>query len=687
MVLKCNNMPEHATTVRSRSASFLHPAKKEASPFFAPVTVQPKLTVSAADDVYEREADATADKVMRMTNESISPAGPAPVVIQRKCAACEQEEHDIHRKETAASVPVRVSGAVHQTLQSAGVPLDTGTRTFMETRFGHNFSGVQVHTNSLAGQSAADINARAYTHGRHIVFADGQYQPHTQAGKQLLAHELTHVVQQGATGTSNVQRAPAADEGATCEEPLPPAAEWSGNTTLNAIRAEETGDNTVLVRRGQTGEPVQLVQQALRSWGCEELNTDLLPQFGADASFGAETESAVRNFQGNQDIAQDGLVGPVTLSRLDAFVGFGSIPEFPDQDCKVVPPDAPRSVIQSLADKGFALSSETAPSSTPAEESAFSAGMAGIPIFCQLKKPGGGGKSAPGLCSGKAQHVVKMGNATFALCDFIDGSRRQAGAIPTPSPGNQAGFVEMRALSLALFGTVQASLPNSGPGSAETDWEHGFTQTVQNLKYTAKYQRGWKSERQVPSPRRDATGASVMEPWYSNQTLPGFSFHDPLDPKKINSIPGPIGLGPESIGTDPVGIMDDPRAIFVDTVPINSEPECPCSSIESIEAKGELDTWLVVTLAGKGNTLSDLGFLKHAAIKFDLKADKAAGFAVQGTPTIDFENGQGSKTPVLTGTLANDDLKTLKQTQGQPCPVTIPSIKCPVESPKKSPAS
>jgi len=85
---------------------------------------------------------------------------------------------------------------VAEVLNSPGQPLDSATSTFMESRFGHDFSQVRVHTDSYAARSARAIDARAYTVGRNIVFGAGQFLPGTQMGRQLLAHELTHVVQQ-----------------------------------------------------------------------------------------------------------------------------------------------------------------------------------------------------------------------------------------------------------------------------------------------------------------------------------------------------------------------------------------------------------------------------------------------------------------------------------------------------------
>jgi hypothetical protein len=91
---------------------------------------------------------------------------------------------------------------------SGGAPVEPTVRGFMEPRFGADFSGVQVHADSRAAELSRSISARAFTHGRHIYFGDGEYRPDTQEGKRVLAHELTHVIQQGAGGspTPAVQR-------------------------------------------------------------------------------------------------------------------------------------------------------------------------------------------------------------------------------------------------------------------------------------------------------------------------------------------------------------------------------------------------------------------------------------------------------------------------------------------------
>jgi len=163
------------------------------------------LKIGAPDDAYEREADAVADRVMRMAGDagSVTPTSPA---LQRKCAACEKdgEESLVQLKSASAgdSAPGAAAPAsVDAVLQSAGQTLNAETRAFFEPRFGQDFSTVQVHTDSTAEQSARDVKAHAYTVGQHIVFAPGRFAPGTTEGRRLLSHELTHVVQQSGAGT------------------------------------------------------------------------------------------------------------------------------------------------------------------------------------------------------------------------------------------------------------------------------------------------------------------------------------------------------------------------------------------------------------------------------------------------------------------------------------------------------
>lgn len=101
--------------------------------------------------------------------------------------------------------PVTAPPTVHEVLRSPGYSLDGGIRDVMESHFGHDFGLVRVHTDRRAAESARAVSARAYTVGRHIVFDSGEYQPHTLEGRHLLAHELTHVLQQGGPRVSELQ--------------------------------------------------------------------------------------------------------------------------------------------------------------------------------------------------------------------------------------------------------------------------------------------------------------------------------------------------------------------------------------------------------------------------------------------------------------------------------------------------
>ncbi|TWJ02462.1 cell wall-associated NlpC family hydrolase [Mucilaginibacter frigoritolerans] len=174
--------------------------------FFKPV-IQTKLTINEPGDHYEREADHMADKVMRMTDNSVSITTffkPADKNLQRKCQACEEEDKHVRRKENSAGETGNSGGldSYVSSLSSSGQQMSESSRKFFEPRFGYDFSNVKLHTDTVAAKSAQSINALAYTTGNNIVFNSGQYSPESESGKKLMAHELTHVVQQG----SNIQR-------------------------------------------------------------------------------------------------------------------------------------------------------------------------------------------------------------------------------------------------------------------------------------------------------------------------------------------------------------------------------------------------------------------------------------------------------------------------------------------------
>ena len=170
--------------------------QRDRKPFF-----QAKLTVGPTDDVYEKEADAMADKVMRMTDtdHAVQPKHNISS-IQRTCAECQEEEEQAQRKASDATKSDAPSIVQDVVSSGGGRKLDDPTRGFMENRFGYDFSNVKIHNDTVAAKSAQSINALAYTSGNNIVFNHGQYSPATNTGQKLLAHELTHVVQQDHVG-------------------------------------------------------------------------------------------------------------------------------------------------------------------------------------------------------------------------------------------------------------------------------------------------------------------------------------------------------------------------------------------------------------------------------------------------------------------------------------------------------
>lgn len=172
-----------------------------------------KLEVSAPGDPHEREADSIADRIL--TSSSLSePFGSSTPRVQRSCsscsaeapcAECEEEEGLVHRSAENASGAASVPAAPRL---GSGRPLDHSLRSFFEPRLGRDLGDVRIHTSPEAAEAARGLHARAFTLGSDVAFADGTYAPETADGKRLLAHELTHVVQQGEGrgGASILQR-------------------------------------------------------------------------------------------------------------------------------------------------------------------------------------------------------------------------------------------------------------------------------------------------------------------------------------------------------------------------------------------------------------------------------------------------------------------------------------------------
>jgi hypothetical protein len=143
----------------------------------------------------------------------------------------------ITRSSVRSDGPSDVGADTHAVVGESGVPLDSATRTSMETRFGRDLSGVRVHTDSRAGQTADALGADAYTMGRHIVFAPDKFAPSTPHGRSLLAHELAHTIQQEGAADGRPSETAAIDPDPTSETQARTAGERLGAAPGTLTRA------------------------------------------------------------------------------------------------------------------------------------------------------------------------------------------------------------------------------------------------------------------------------------------------------------------------------------------------------------------------------------------------------------------------------------------------------------------
>jgi Domain of unknown function (DUF4157) len=237
------------------------------------ISIQRKLSIGSVNDPLEDEADAMADKVMRM---------PERPFVQRKCAHCE-EEKTIQRSPLAASITPFIqakggdggtaSNTVTQQINAtrgSGSSMDRPTQSFMESRFGTGFSNVKIHTGDYAVQMSRELNAQAFTVGNNIYFNSGKYNPSSESGKHLLAHELTHTVQQGGTQAGMVQRAEIDDDPANCTglADVTPMLDAHVNAVLAAASSIANGADRVQAVYNALGGGVQFSH--IEDW-CEAL--------------------------------------------------------------------------------------------------------------------------------------------------------------------------------------------------------------------------------------------------------------------------------------------------------------------------------------------------------------------------------------------------------------------------------
>jgi hypothetical protein len=304
------------------------------------LVIQPKLRIGQPDDKYEQEADQTADRIMRMPeleNQRMparrlakNPSGreteddeqirAKPIGaqitprVQRQTQSEEEEEEEelIQTKEVAGQTADVVTPNLGDNIISligGGRPLSESERAFFEPRFGHDFRQVRVHADTRAAESARSINARAYTFGHDVVFGAGQYYPGISTSQNLLAHELTHIVQQAGKGGLVLQRQPRAPTEATEGEE---DTDEVGDIIVGGLEtvAEQAKDNNPKVKK-EIIEPLE--REARRQW--ERLSTGeqvLVGGFGA-ATLGMTLGAMLSDPTGREALDEVNLATPLRL--------------------------------------------------------------------------------------------------------------------------------------------------------------------------------------------------------------------------------------------------------------------------------------------------------------------------------------------------------------------------------------
>jgi len=297
-------------------------------------SVQTKLTIGAPHDKYEQEADRVADQVMRMRDPSPVEPTPSEPKIQHVCEECEEEvrRQTIEEEEEELLQPKRDSESGGSLLgpetqgritamRQGGAPLSANTRKFFEPRFRQDFSGVRVHTDAVAGDTARSVNALAYTVGQNIVFASGQYEPWTFSGQRLLAHELTHVIQQDKSlfpaqdnFQANIVQDGVSDNSIIQRALLGHFRYRSGTETLSG---------TVQVNSRTVEEWKRFLQtEADEARGNIELNAFMAVALGHDIALGGAFMS--QDFTGDRPAEED------AINLMEAFLTTGSNIDLPD---------------------------------------------------------------------------------------------------------------------------------------------------------------------------------------------------------------------------------------------------------------------------------------------------------------------------------------------------------------------
>lgn len=368
--------------------------------FFRSLAVQAKLNVIQPGDKYEQEADSVADQVIQRLSQSpskqdsianpehanhrnpffssdlitrslktLNPSTSSNLQIQTKCETCGSEEKkatgekeikrktdnqivfqadingigtdsNLMTKQDNTETPTVTPKTTSQLFASKGKgdPLPKSTQSEMERGFGVDFSKVRTHNDSLAVDLSKNLGAQAFTHGSDIYFNSGKFDTYSQKGKRLLAHELTHVVQQWAGPQKAIQR-----------QAIPQTKPLKSPRFKDDPVLEEVLNGKILLKNGESGDHITRLQQGLIDAGHE------LKEFGADGQFGGETKKEVIAFQEAHGLETDGVIGPNTMSALDLYLSMSPGPA-------PLPPEKGSTLeaLKSLLAKGAAMTGDEA---------------------------------------------------------------------------------------------------------------------------------------------------------------------------------------------------------------------------------------------------------------------------------------------------------------------------------------
>ncbi|HEY0546169.1 MAG TPA: DUF4157 domain-containing protein [Pyrinomonadaceae bacterium] len=264
--------------------------------------LQPKLRISAPGDALEREADQVAAKIMSMPapgaaerspqvsakSERHAPSNPAPaghITPALNRGTTRPRETQIKRKPVRASahktktsvksprslppeLPTRLTA-----LEQGGEPLSKELRSFFEPRFETDLGHVRIHRGAESDRLAREVDAHAFTVGSHIVFANDSWHPHTEAGRQLLAHELAHVQQQHSQGILTLSRAP------RCQGILDasiPQSLAGGQSPISGVKAHEI-ITAQFIRDNGTFRRLRIPSATSSPYRTEECSSDVTP--------------------------------------------------------------------------------------------------------------------------------------------------------------------------------------------------------------------------------------------------------------------------------------------------------------------------------------------------------------------------------------------------------------------------